>query len=74
MFAFLTPGSLIVGLLCLGVVGGGVAIAVLLIVRATQKNNDTTNPNLRPCPDCGRTVSISAQSCPGCGRPLAKAN
>ena len=25
---------------------------------------------LRPCPDCGHTVSISALSCPNCGRKL----
>jgi hypothetical protein len=28
------------------------------------------NPNLRPCPDCGRTVSKRAQQCPDCGAPL----
>ena len=22
------------------------------------------------CPDCGKTVSSSAEQCPGCGRPM----
>ena len=28
------------------------------------------NPNLQPCPDCGREVSKRAASCPNCGCPL----
>jgi TM2 domain-containing membrane protein YozV len=30
-----------------------------------------TNPNLFPCPDCGRSCSTSAPSCPQCGRPFS---
>lgn len=30
-----------------------------------------TNPNLFPCPDCGRACSTSAPHCPQCGRPFA---
>ena len=32
--------------------------------------NEPPNPNLLPCPDCGRNVSRLATSCPQCGRPL----
>ena len=31
------------------------------------------NPNLFPCPDCGRSCSKSAAACPQCGRPFASA-
>ena len=26
------------------------------------------NPNLFSCPDCGKTVSVHAETCPSCGR------
>jgi hypothetical protein len=29
--------------------------------------------SLVPCPECGRSVSTSANSCPGCGHPLRQA-
>lgn len=29
--------------------------------------------NLRPCPDCGRRISLLAPSCPSCGRPFGPA-
>lgn len=29
------------------------------------------NPNLLPCPDCGRQVSRRAASCPSCGCPIS---
>jgi hypothetical protein len=74
MFAFIGPGeTIVVGLvgmlLLLGTVGG--VTVVLLVAKAARKNGGTANPNLRPCPDCGRKISTSAQTCPGCGRPLA---
>ena len=31
------------------------------------------NPNLFPCPDCGRACSKAAAVCPQCGRPFASA-
>jgi predicted amidophosphoribosyltransferase len=27
-------------------------------------------PKLKPCPDCGKEVSVNAVSCPHCGRKL----
>lgn len=30
---------------------------------------NSANPNLRPCPDCGRGISKRAAFCPGCGCP-----
>lgn len=32
-----------------------------------------TTPSLRPCPDCGKEVSLSALTCPQCGHPFAVA-
>jgi hypothetical protein len=70
--AFLSPVGLILGLMCMATfVAVVAAVVVLLVVKLTQRNAGPTNPNLRPCPDCGRMVSTSAQSCPGCGKPLA---
>lgn len=31
------------------------------------------NPNLFPCPDCGRACSRAAAACPQCGRPFTPA-
>jgi hypothetical protein len=31
-----------------------------------------TNPNLFPCPDCGRECSVAALSCPNCGKPFPR--
>jgi hypothetical protein len=59
--------SLILGLLCLGTLG---AIVVLAIVLATRKRTPPPNPDLYPCPDCGRLVSRQAPACPQCGKPL----
>lgn len=28
---------------------------------------------LRPCPDCGHSISDLAEACPSCGRPLRAA-
>jgi hypothetical protein len=71
---FFVPGPmelLIIGAMCLGVVG--LIVAVIVIALATSKKNRSdmvTNPNLYPCPDCGHWVSRQAPSCPQCGRPL----
>jgi len=65
------PGPLemlILGLVCFGPL---VAIAVVVVVLAFTKTGRTSgNPNLVPCPDCGRRVSRFAEACPNCGRPL----
>jgi predicted amidophosphoribosyltransferase len=67
MLAMLMPGPIeMIIVLCLPI---AVLVVVLLV---TQKGNrkDANNPNLEPCPDCGRLVSLSATTCPQCGRPL----
>jgi predicted RNA-binding Zn-ribbon protein involved in translation (DUF1610 family) len=59
----------IVGLVGLVVVSG--VIAVVVVLTTSKRQSGTANPNLFPCPDCGRQVSRLAKSCPNCGRPLA---
>lgn len=49
---------------------GGPVIAVVILYYALRKKPLPSNPNLSPCPDCGRLVSHQAASCPQCGRPL----
>jgi len=51
---------------------GIVAVVVVVVLLVTQNGNrkPVNNPNLEPCPDCGRLVSLSATTCPQCGRPL----
>lgn len=61
------PGILeltIVGVLVVGVVG-----VVLVVVLGTRRSGaaQSGNPNLRPCPDCGRYISVRASTCPQCG-------
>ena len=46
-----------------------VAVATILALTRRQRN-DASNPNLRPCPDCGSYVSVRASQCPRCGCPL----
>ena len=47
------------------------AIAVAVVLALTSRSRaDASNPNLTPCPDCHRYVSIHASSCPNCGCPL----
>jgi len=68
MLAFFgMPGILeiIIMLMCLAVFAG---IVILVVVLTTRKGS--ANPNLYPCPACGRTVSLDAESCPHCGHPL----
>ena len=68
MLAFFgMPGILeiVLLLMCLAVFSG---IVILVLVLATRRPSAT--PNLYPCPDCGRSVSVHADSCPQCGCPL----
>ncbi|MBC8874549.1 MAG: zinc-ribbon domain-containing protein [Planctomycetes bacterium] len=61
------PGILeiIIMVMCLAVFAG---IVILVVVLTTRKASP--NPNLYPCPACGQTVSLDAESCPHCGHPL----
>jgi hypothetical protein len=72
MLAFFSVGplELLIVLGLLGLLAVGVVIAVVVILAASKKGG-SANPNLFPCPDCGRQVSRLAKSCPNCGRPLA---
>jgi predicted amidophosphoribosyltransferase len=61
-------------LIVLGVLGllvCGVVAVVVVVVTTSKRRSSPANPNLLPCPDCGRHVSRLAKSCPNCGRPLA---
>lgn len=55
----------------LGLLAAGVVAVIVIVVAASKRQSGSTNPNLAPCPDCGRYVSRLAVSCPNCGRPLA---
>jgi hypothetical protein len=59
------------------VVGGGliVAVALAVVLASTRRSDDyrSDNPNLRPCPDCGRLISVRASHCPHCGGPVKAA-
>ena len=69
MFAFWTPGPL--EIIIIGVIGlVPVAIIVALVALMRYRNGSVNNPNLKPCPDCGRSVSLRAKTCPQCGGPL----
>lgn len=74
VFAFFGPGPLellILGLVCLAVVGVIVAaVAIPLLVSKKGGSGAAVNPNLFPCPDCGNWVSRQAPNCPKCGRTL----
>jgi len=64
------PGHLemiILGLMCLGALAV-IVVVVVVVVLTTRKGS--ANPNLYPCPACGQTVSLDAESCPHCGHPL----
>jgi hypothetical protein len=67
MLAFLGfPGP--VELMIIGVM---LLVPVAIVVALTRSRKPLgNNPNLRPCPDCGRFVSLRATTCPQCGCPL----
>ena len=51
----------------------GIPLIVVFIVLAIQRRTGTDqskNPNLRPCPDCGHYISLRANICPQCGGPV----
>jgi hypothetical protein len=70
MVAFFMPGP--VEMIVIGVfVIIPIAVIVGLFVAVTMsRKGPGKNPNLTPCPDCGRFVSLRATACPQCGCPL----
>jgi hypothetical protein len=56
-------------LLLAGAILVGIALAVFAIVRAAG-SRQPHGPNLQPCPDCGKPVSVRATACPHCGGPV----
>jgi hypothetical protein len=46
--------------------------AIIAVVVATKRSaaNLADNPNLEPCPDCGRYISVRASTCPHCASPI----
>ena len=70
MLAFFVPGAIeiiIIGVIVLVPIA---VIVALVVVRTRSQKPSGSNPNLRPCPDCGRFVSLRATACPQCGCPL----
>ena len=67
LFAFFSPGPMELLIIATMVLGPLVAVGVVLLFFLGPRK---PNPNLTPCPDCGRQVSRSAEACPGCGRPM----
>jgi hypothetical protein len=62
---------LIIAAILLVIVGVIVAVVVIpLVVSKKGGSGVAGNPNLFPCPDCGRFVSRQAPNCPHCGRAL----
>ena len=66
------PLELIIVLGILGAVVTAVAVAVVLAVssRRGTARPPADAPNLAPCPDCGRAISMRATTCPHCGGPV----
>jgi hypothetical protein len=66
--AMFMPGPLEL-LIIFGVVGAGILSVIFVVVVGVRSRgtSQSRNPNLRPCPDCGRYISIRATTCPQCG-------
>jgi hypothetical protein len=64
--------ELLIIVLCLGAMALPLIVAVCVIAASRRPAAGTppSNPNLAPCPDCGRLVSIHAEACPQCGHPF----
>ena len=70
MLAYFLPGPIeliIIGVIVL--VPVAIVVALVVALKLSRKPSGS-NPNLKPCPDCGRFVSLRATTCPQCGCPL----
>jgi hypothetical protein len=58
--------------LVFGMLGFALALVTVVVVLSAKRSGgpSTDNPNLRPCPDCGRSISVRAAMCPHCGAPV----
>lgn len=71
MLAFAMPG--IFELLILGFIFVFVPITIAAVVVVSVKysrNRSGANSKFRPCPGCGKSVSMHDNVCPQCGSPL----
>jgi hypothetical protein len=59
---------ILVGLVCLLMVGVPVVVVVVILL-ATRKGKGAS-ANTMACPDCGGTVSKQIDACPHCGAPV----
>jgi len=64
------PGHIELAILGFLLVSAVVAV-IVVAMNSTPRSRESLNPNLWPCPDCGRSVSKLATVCPQCGRPLS---
>ena len=71
MFAFLSFGPFVLLLILGELVYLVVCLLIGALSTAWNQDNAPTDPDLFPCPDCGRHVSRLAKSCPNCGRPFS---
>lgn len=46
----------------------GIVVAISMALR--RQSGTSANPNLFPCPDCQKLISIQATACPNCGRSV----
>ncbi len=70
MFGISPVELLVIGAIGLLFLAPAVVVVAILVNKGQRSSNARSNPNLAPCPDCGRLVSRQAVSCPQCGRPL----
>ena len=70
MFASFAPGPIeLVLIAVILLVPVGVVVALVEAFRRRRRALGG-NPNLEPCPDCGRFASRRTTNCPQCGCPL----
>ena len=67
MLGMFVPGP--IELIIIGVIAL-IPVAVVFAVVAASRKGSSRNPNLGACPDCGRYISIRANTCPHCGGPV----
>jgi hypothetical protein len=69
MAAVFMPGPFEV-IVILGLIGVMAVFLAVMVAALRFRSPSRNNPNLAPCPDCGRLISIRATTCPHCGGPV----